>query len=416
MSDFIHIKRDDCRLCGSRNLKAVIELKPSALADSYLKDQDSARNLDKYPLDFYLCKKCGHTQLLDVINPEVIYRDYLYATTSSLGLVDHFRGYADYVIKYTLIEERQLVLDIGSNDGSLLRAFQAKKMRVLGVDPAIEIAKQATGNGIETLPEFFNAKLAQQLREKYGPAKVITINNLLANIDAMDDIFEGITQMLDAEGVFIVEFAYVGDLLRNMVFDYIYHEHLSYFSIKPITTFIAKFGLELIDAQPQPTKGGSLRLIYQRKGGAREVSSSVSRMITEEEKLRLDDEDMYRDYCSRIDTCKAELHGLLEKEKSKGKIIAGYGASATTTTLVHHYDLGDYLDFIVDDFDAKQNTFAPGTGIPVYGPEALYEKKPDYVVVLAWRYVDPIAAKHQAYFDQGGKFVVPLPEFSINPQ
>lgn len=414
MSESIHTKRTDCRLCESEDLVSVIELRPSALADSYLRNKEKAKQLESYPLNLYLCRNCGHTQLLDVIDPEVIYRNYIYSTTSSLGLVDHFCDYAEHVIEFAGIEDGALVVDIGSNDGSLLRAFKGKNMRVLGIDPAVDIAKQASDGGIETIPEFFDKERAVKIRKKYGVAKIITINNLLANIDCMREIFDSIVSLLDEDGIFVVEFAYVGDLIKNMVFDYIYHEHLSYFSIQPLTEFAGTFGLQLLEARPQSTKGGSMRLIFQRSGGEREKADDLEEIIGNETKLCLRNENVFQSFCGRIDSCREELLAFLKAETAEGKSIAGYGASATSTTLIHHFGLGEYIEFLVDDFEAKQGCYSPGSGIPVLAPSELYSRSPDIVLILAWRYAEPIMQKHNAYSQKGGRFIVPIPKLQVS--
>jgi hypothetical protein len=197
------------------------------------------------------------------------------------------------------------------------------------------------------------------------------------------------------------------------VFDFIYHEHLSSFSVTPLVSFFRRHGMELIDAERVPTKGGSLRYTIQLAGGPRTPSKAVSDLLAEEEQRGVGRIETFRAFSARIEAAKNELRGLLDKLKSDGKTIAGYGASATTTTLVYHFGLGDYLDYLVDEYDRKKNTLMPGMHLPVFGPEALIERKTDYVVIIAWRYVQPILEKNRAYSDAGGRFIVPLPKLEI---
>jgi SAM-dependent methyltransferase len=352
-------------------------------------------------------------QLLDVVQPEAVYRDYLYETTSSLGLVEHFSTYAEKVLSRTHLAKDSLVVDIGSNDGTLLRAFKDRGMRVLGVDPAREIARKATASGIETLPEFFDSRLAREIKRIHGPASLITCNNLFANVDDVMSLTEGIRDLLAPDGTFIFESFYLADFISNMVFDFAYHEHLSYYSVRPLQRFFARCNMQLVDVERIPTKGGSLRYFVQQAGAAREVSPIVEQLGQTEESLGLGRPEAFAKFAREINSAKESLLQYLKQLKAEKKTVCGYGASATTTTLIYHFELCGLLDFIVDDFSAKQNLFSPGCHIPVLPPTALYEREPDYVLILAWRYVEPIAQKHESFIAGGGHFIVPLPHLRI---
>lgn len=407
------VRREICRLCDSKKLSLVLHLAPTPLADSYIPKEKLFEPQELYPLDLYLCGDCGFSQVLDVVQPQVIYFDYLYETKTSLGLVDHFKGYAAAVLKSVKPKPGALIVDIGSNDGSLLGFFKAAGMKVLGVDPAREIARRATEGGVETWAELFNNGLAAKIRAEKGAASVVTVNNLYANVDDLHDMTNGIRSLLADDGVFVFESFYLSDLMKNMVFDFIYHEHISYFSVAPLQTFFKKHGMELIDAQRVSTKGGSLRYTAQLAGGPRKASPAVAALIAEEKALKLGLPDSFAAFNARIDAAKKKLVDMLRDLRAQGKKIAGYGASATTTTMIYHYGITDMLDFIADDNPQRQGLFSPGRHIPVLAPQALYDKKPDYVVVLAWRYVEPIIKKLDVFRKQGGKFIVPLPEVKV---
>lgn len=407
------IRRTTCRLCESRSLDRGLSLAPTPLADSYIPSSRLSEPQETFPLDLYLCRECGFTQILDVVQPQVIYFDYLYETKTSLGLVEHFGGYAKDVLARVAPRPGSLVVDIGSNDGTLLRFFKQGGMKVLGVDPARAIAKAATEAGIETWAELFNQALAERIRAERGPASVITVNNLFANVDDLANMTRGIRTLLADDGVFVFESFYLADLMRNMVFDFIYHEHISYFSVKPLQSFFARHGLELIDAQPVRTKGGSLRYTIQLAGGPRKPSPVVASMIAAEEKAGICKLETLRAFSGRVDDSKNALTSLMRKLKAEGKMFAGYGASATSTTMIYHYGIGDMLDFIVDDNPQRQQLFSPGLHIPILSGTALDERKPDYLVVLAWRYVEPIKLKVDAYLKKGGRLIVPLPEVKV---
>jgi len=406
-------KRDTCRLCGSKNLRLVLPLTPTALCDAYVSAAHVNEVQEVYPLDLFLCQDCGYIHLPYVVNPEIIYRNYIYVTTSSLGLSDHFKKYVNEVLYSLKPSPQSLVVDIGSNDGTLLRYFKDRNMRVLGIEPAFEIAQNATKSGIESLSQFFSVKLSDKIRKDYGPATIITMNNLFANIDDLVDVTRGVRNLLAPDGVFIIESSYVADMIQNMVFDFIYHEHLSYFSVKPLKTFFKRFNMELINVERLPTKGGSLRYYTQLDGGPRLTSSAVDELIKYEEHIGLERQDTFKAFSSKIDERKHKLVNTLHELKAHKKTIASYGGSATTTTLLYHFGIGNMIDYIVDDNPEKQNTFSPGYHIPVVAPEVLYKLRPDYVVVLAWRYFDPIVKKHQSYLDRGGHFIRPLPDLEI---
>lgn len=407
------VRRKICRLCDGKKLERVLHLAPTPLADSYVPKDKLSEKQELYPLDLYLCGDCGFSQVLDVVQPQVIYFDYLYETKTSLGLVDHFKGYAADAMKAIKPAQGSLVVDIGSNDGSLLGFFKAAGMKVLGVDPAREIARRATEGGIETWAELFNTRLAGKIRAERGAASIVTVNNLFANVDNLHDMTEGIRALLAEDGVFVFESFYLADLMKNMVFDFIYHEHISYFSVAPLRAFFKKHGMELIDAQRVTTKGGSLRYTAQLAGGPRKVSPAVAELIKMEEELKLGRPDSFKEFNTRIDAAKTKLVDMLRELRSQGKTIAGFGASATTTTMIYHYGITGMLDFIADDNPQRQNLFCPGSHIPVLSPQALYDNKPDYLVILAWRYVDPIMKNLGEFQRQGGKVIVPLPEVKV---
>jgi SAM-dependent methyltransferase len=406
-------RRDTCRLCGRAEMEPALLLTPTPPADAYVPAERLGEAQESFPIDLMLCRVCGFSQLADIVSPEDVYIDYIYETTSSLGLADHFDRYAGEIEERIQPQPGALVVDVGSNDGTLLRAFRDRGQRVLGIDPAREIARRATDAGIETLPEFLTVELAERIRAEHGPAAVITANNIYANVDDLDEFTRAIRALLAPDGVFVFESFYLADLMQNMVFDFIYHEHLSYFSVKPLLSFFAKHDMELIDALRVPTKGGSLRYTVQLAGAGRPVSSAVAGLVAHEEGLGVQSIGAFRAFDERVGRAKDAVLDFVREVKGAGKTIAGYGASATTTTLMYHFDLNGAIDFLVDEYPAKQNLFSPGAHIPVLPPEALYDKRPDYVFVTAWRYYDPIREKNRRYLDAGGHFIVPLPTLVV---
>ncbi len=404
---------DTCRACGGSNLEMALPLAPTPLADDYVGRDRLRAAQDRFPLDCFICKDCGQLQLRDFVDPDALYGNFIYSTSNSPGLVEHFRDYTAQVLKRTRPDDNGLVVDIGSNDGTLLRFFKDRGMRVLGIDPALEIALKATASGIETLPAYFNVELARRLRTERGPASLIVSNNTMANIDALDEFIGGIRNLLAPDGVFVFETIYMADMVRRNHFDNIYHEHIYYFSVKPLDRLFRRHKMQLIEVQRIPTKGGSLRGYVQLAGGPRRQSPSVDELLKDEDKTGIHQAETFRNFSAQLDEAKTRLLDLLRDLKSQGKTIAGYGASHSVTTLLFHFGLGEFLDFLVDDNPVKQGLFSPGYHIPVYSPEALYEKRPDYVLLLAWRFNQLMKNKHRAYLERGGHFITPLPELEV---
>ena len=268
----------------------------------------------------------------------------------------------------------------------------------------------------ETLPEFFDAKLARRIREERGGANIVTANNVFAHADDLGEIVGGVRELLADDGVFAFEVSYLRDVYEKTLFDTIYHEHLSYHTVKPLIRFFSSHAMELIAVQLVDTHGGSLRGIAQHQGGARAIDGSVSQFVEEEEKLGLDVQGTFVDFGRRIVALRDELSTLLQGLKSGGSSIAGYGAPAKATTLMYHFGLdAGVIDFIVDDSPLKQGLYSPGLHIPVLPSSALANRNPDYLLILAWNFAEPIMRNNSHFVDQGGRFIVPIPEVKIFP-
>jgi SAM-dependent methyltransferase len=404
-----YYKRSNCRLCMGTDLEKVVHLEPSPIADAFVPRNLLAADQPCYPLDLYFCHDCCHVQLLDVIDPEVLFKNYIYETKSSPGLVNHFKAYAaDIKNKFGSLENRN-ILDIGSNDGTLLRFFRDYKMNVLGVDAAVDIAAKATRSGIETLAGFFDAAMADDIAKRYR-MDIITANNVYAHADNLGDITRGVRKLLKPDGVFVFEVSWLLDLIQNRVFDFIYHEHLCYHSIISLEKFFRTHGLMIFDVHRVPTKGGSIRCYAKPDTSTRPVSSRVRQYAEKELAMGLDKPDAYTAFESQINGIKAAVLQRVSQITDCGRTIWGYGASATTTTLIYHFGLTRTLECLVDDNKDRQGLFSPGCHIPVVSPEKIYEKNPDYLFITAWRFADAIIEKHGEFLKRGGHFIVPLPE------
>ena len=409
-------RREDCRLCGSRQLQRVISLEATPPANEFVTAKERGLLQDRFPLDVHLCGGCGHVQLLDIVDPERLFRQYVYVSSTSPMFVDHFRRYAQAMLDMMHLPNGSLVMEIGSNDGTLLRCFQEAGMRVLGIDPARGIAEAATRGGIETLPEFFDLALAKRLRAERGAASLVLANNVFAHADDLHTIADGVAHLLEPDGLFVFEVSYLLDVFEKTLFDTIYHEHLSYHTVKPLGPFFTRHGLELVDAIRVDSHGGSLRGIVNKTGGRWPRQARVSELIALEQHLGLHGPEAFRTMFENIQRRKTELTELLGRLKREGKKIAGFGAPAKATTLMFHFGLGpETLDYVIDDSPLKQGRYTPGHHIPVVGSSALYEPatRPDYAVILAWNFAEPIIAKHRRFLDAGGHFIIPLPAVQV---
>jgi SAM-dependent methyltransferase len=408
------VRRRDCRLCSSTSLTLVLSLAPTPPANAFVRENELSDKQETFPLDVFFCEDCGHVQLLDVVDPKVLFEHYVYVSGTSPVFVKHFEDYAAHVLETYAPPPGGLVVDIGSNDGTLLKFFKDAGMRVLGIDPAQEIAAAATDAGIPTLADFFTPALAAEIKQEHGSASVITANNVFAHADDLHGITDGIKDLLADDGVFVFEVSYLVDVFEKTLFDTIYHEHLAYHTVKPLTRFFQSHGLEVIAAERVSSHGGSLRGTVQHAGGSRAITPSVAELIALEESLGLDTADTLKSFAAKIDAIKSDLSARLHRFKDDGKAIAAFGAPAKATTLMHHFAIGpDVIDFIVDDSPLKQGLYSPGMHIPVVSSDEMYARKPDAVVILAWNFAEPIIANHRKYLDGGGHFVVPLPEVRV---
>tara|TARA_Y100001968_G_C19454404_1_gene771559 strand:+ start:28575 stop:29816 length:1242 start_codon:yes stop_codon:yes gene_type:complete len=408
-----YYKRKKCRQCNSTNLSVAIKLKPTPLANDYSKEVNNEYSKKTYPLEVFFCDQCKHLQLLDVVNPKVLFDNYVYVSGTSPVFVEHFKSYAESLSQN--YSNDGFVIDIGSNDGTLLKAFKTLGYKVLGIEPAEKIALEAIKNKIETLIEFFNPELAYSISCKYGKANIITANNVFAHIDNPTQFLNGIKALLLKEnGIFVFEVSYLKDVIKHTFFDTIYHEHLDYHTLLPLKAFFERSGFEIIDAIHVNTHGGSLRVISQIKGGQYKISENINKLISEEELLGLHELKTYKEFSEKIDKTGIELKETLLRIKSEGKSIIGYGAPAKATTLMHHFEIGsEIIDFIIDDSPWKQFLYTPGKNIPIYPSSYIQDKKPDYILILAWNFASSIIKNNIEFQSKGGKFIIPLPNLEI---
>lgn len=401
-------------MCKGKNLKKIIRLSPTPPANAFLKKSTLIKKEYFFPLQVNFCSECGQLQLTHVVSPELLFRNYVYVSSTSPVFVAHFEEYAKDLIKRFKLSKKSFVIDIGSNDGILLKPLKKAGVNVLGVDPAIDIAKKATNNGIKTLPNFLNIKLAMKIVKKYGQADVVCANNAFAHIHDLDEIVESVKILTKSNGIFVIEFPYLIDFIEKNLFDTIYHEHLSYLSLRPLNAIFERLGMQIFDAKKVDSHGGSLRVYIQKQREQKKVQDSVAVFIDKERKLGLDNISTYLKFAKKIEVNKKKLIKLLKKLKSQNKTLVGYGAPAKGNTLLNFYKIGPkILDYIVDDSKYKQGLYTPGTHIPIASFSKFAKTKPDYIFILAWNFANPLMNKLSDFKKDGGHFIIPVPEAKI---
>ncbi len=381
------------------------------LANSYLTKQQLKKPEPFVPLEVYKCQACHLVQLIHVVDPKLLFGHYLYVSSTSPSFRQHFVEYAATLKKRFKLKPNDLVVDVGSNDGILLKPFKKLKVRILGIEPASNIARTANKEGVPTVSEFFTPTLAKKLRRTHGPAKVISANNVFAHTDTIDVFVQAVKELLTDDGVFVFEVQYLADLLKNNIFDIVYHEHVGYYHVHPLVSFFASHGLEVFDVERQDVHGGSIRVYVQRQHGPYSSTAGLKTILAQEKASKLNSLAPYKAFGNRIKKNKRALHTLLRKLKHQGKRIIGYGAPAKATTFMYALDLTDnHLEYIIDDSPLKQNLYMPGTHIPIVASSKLYSDKPDAVLILAWNFAAPIMATHQVFAKGGGQFIIPVPK------
>ncbi len=405
--------RETCRLCNSGNVKMVVKLEPIPISENYCQNSETGKNAPRYPVDLYMCADCGHVQQLDVVDSKTLWENYTYYSGDAKGMPEHFEQVAGEIINKYLMPVGSLVVDIGSNDGSLLRPFMKRGYSVLGIDPAKEIALQASKSGIETIPELMSFNLAKKIREERGPAQVVCMFNAFAHADNMGEIAESIRTLLAPNGVFVFEAQYLLDIIDRVLIATIFHEHMSHHSVMALTVFLECHGMELIDVERVPIQHGSLIGTVQLKGGKHLKNASVRQLLELEARRGLNRIETLRQFAEKIDQQKERTARLVTEWKRAGMSIAGYGAARSGPTLISQLGLTGTIEYIFDDHPQKVNKYSSGDGIKIIPTSELCRRMPAYTIILAWVHSAKIIENNQEYLDKGGHFVVLCPETRV---
>jgi SAM-dependent methyltransferase len=405
-------RRATCRICDSSLLAVFLSLGETSLANSFVRP-DAARAPElRVPLEVMRCERCGLVQLTVVVDPEVMFRDYLYATSASAPMRGHFDELASELVG-RFAPAGSFVVEIGSNDGVLLRPLASRGARAVGIEPASNLAAIANAEGLETLNEFFGVTVAERVRADRGPAKVIVGNNVLAHIDDLPGVARSIDALLDADGVFVAEVPYLFDLLDHVEYDTVYHEHLSYFHVAPLAVLFDQVGMELFDVKRLSTHGGSIRM-YAGRRGRRAITTSLRELRAYEAARLADASGLFVAFAGRVEAQRAALRTLIGDLRTNGTRLAGYGATAKGNTMLNYCGIGaDTLSFIADTTPYKQGLLTPGTHIPVRDEAGIDEEGIEVLLLLAWNYADDIVRRMTGYTGRGGRFIhpIPLPRF-----
>lgn len=396
----------ECRICHSKQLKKFLVLGDQPPANRFIKKEELGLDEPHYPLDVYWCENCNLAQLIHVVDKEELFKNYIYFSSGMPKLSDHFKKYAENIIQK--LKPNDLVVEIASNDGVLLKFFKEAGFRVLGVDPAENIAPLAESLGVPTINDFFSESLAKKIVQSQGKAKAVLANNVVAHINDHHDLAKGIKILIEEDGMFVLEAPYLVDMFENLSFDTIYHEHLSLLAIRPLQILFDQFDLEVFDVELHPVQGQSIRVFVGHKG-KHPISPNVFQFVNKEIELKLNTFEAYTRLAKRIENSKDSLVKILKNLKVDGKKIAAYGAPAKGNTLLNYAKIGnDLLDFALEDLPSKQNLYTPGMHIPVVDRQYNENNTPDYYLLLAWNYYKPILEKEKKFIENGGKFILPI--------
>ncbi len=407
-----------CRSCGRGDLVPVLSLGRMPLANAFLRPEQLRQPEETYPLDLAFCPGCTLAQITETVPPERLFREYLYLSSFSDTALRNAALLAERMTAWRRLGAASLVVEIASNDGYLLQQYRHRGIPVLGIEPALNVARVAEARGVRTLSEFFGEALARQLSADGDQADVIHAHNVLAHVADLNGVVAGVRALLKSDGVAVVEVPYLKDLIDHVEFDTIYHEHLCYFSFTALDCLFRRHGLRLADVERIPVHGGSLRVLVQHHNDLTPAngrcSPSVRCLLEQEAAWGVHQAASYCDFVSKVSALRRDLHALLRELRAAGRRIAAYGASAKGSTLLNSLGIGrETLDFVVDRSTVKQGRYTPGSHLPIYAPDMLLEAQPDYVLLLSWNWADEILAQQAEYRRRGGRFIIPVPNVQV---
>jgi SAM-dependent methyltransferase len=404
-----------CLGCGAPLHRTLVDLGLSPLANSYVSPERADVPDPLYPLHARICDFCLLVQVDRVVPPEDIFSDYAYFSSYSDSWLAHCKTYARMMISRFALGPNSKVIEVASNDGYMLQYFVEAGIPVLGIDPAANVAKAAQARGVPTEVAFFGAKTAAHLRERGQGADLLAAKNVLAHVPDINDFVKGVAALLNPNGIFTVEFPHLLNLVKEVQFDTIYHEHFTYLSLLAVARVFDRNGLRIFDVEEVPTHGGSLRVFACHNAAAHRETSNVGKVRDKELAARLDRPEGYAGFDARVKKVRADLLGFLRQAKASGKTVAGFGAAAKGNTLLNFCGIrSDSIGFVADRSPAKQGKLLPGSRIAIKAPEAIFAARPDYVMILPWNLREEIAGQLTGIRDWGGRFVTAIPEIRVD--
>ncbi|MBA3961938.1 MAG: methyltransferase domain-containing protein [Chthoniobacterales bacterium] len=404
-----------CRFCETPLRQTFVDLGLSPLCESYVSPEQMKEPETLYPLHSFVCEECYLVQLPEYVSPRAIFEEYAYFSSYSDSWLAHAKSYVSDISERLNLNAQSLVIELASNDGYLLQYFLERKIPVLGIEPAKNVAQTAIKKGIPTVTEFFGVKLARKLATEGRQADLLLGNNVLAHVPDINDFVGGMKILLKPTGVITMEFPHLIRLIEENQFDTIYHEHFSYLSFTTVSRIFEAHGLRLFDVDEIKTHGGSLRIYAcHADDNSKPVSATAKRLTQTEADWGIAKLEPYTAFTQKVEATKRGLLRFLIETRSAGKTIAGYGAPGKGNTLLNYCGIRtDFLDYTVDRSTYKQGKFTPGTRIPIYAPERIRETKPDFLFILPWNLKDEIMQQCSYIREWGGKFVVPIPEVKV---
>ena len=409
------MKTRHCRYCEAELTQNFIDLGMSPLSNSYLNVKQINKKEPFYPLHVFVCSNCLLVQLEEFESPQSIFTNYAYFSSYSKTWLEHAQEYVNMMITRFGFDEKSQVIEIASNDGYLLQYFKEKNIPVLGIEPAVNVAKVAQDKGISTLTKFFGEKTAKELIDKGIEADLLLGNNVLAHVPKLNDFIKGMKIILKKNGIITMEFPHLLQLIKENQFDTIYHEHFSYFSFLTVQKIFSSHGLTVFDVEEIPTHGGSLRIFLKHDNdNTKPIKDNVKILNSKEIQFGLDKIEIYKTFQKQIEKIKCKIQEFFINTKNEGKKVVGYGAPAKGNTLLNYCKItSELMEYTVDISNYKQGMFLPGTHIPIVNPEKIKDTKPDYVFILPWNLKNEIMEQMNIIRKWGGKFVIPIPEVKI---
>lgn len=406
---------DHCVLCAGHALQDVVRLRPTPPANALAPTSAQARAATSFPLRLVRCAGCGLVQLADVVPRDMLFRDYKYATGAVPALVDHFHRLATDLVTRHSLAPGAFVVEIGSNDGTLLRAFAEQGAKVLGVDPALDLAAQAQRDGVPTLPAHFGEDVANAILADHGHPDLVLANNVLAHVADLNGTLRSIRTLLDTSSHAVFEVAHLLAMATDGTYEFVYHEHVSYFSLHTLRTAVIAHDMEITDVEEVPTQGGSLRCWVRRRAAVSRdaVSRRVQAMLDRETACGLTDGTALTDFAERVWRINSGVADVVHGLSALGRRICGYGASARAVTFMAQSGIGDQVSYIVDDNPRKVGWYVPGAAVPVVDSGRLSARESDYCVLFAWNFSSDILRTRAKFRAAGGRFIVPFPALTM---